>query len=705
MANFTATSGDNTFNGTAGASDTVDYSGSGTTGSHIVINLSLTGPQVIDGSGKDTFVSIENIIGSAFDDTVSASGGVHTFSMGAGNDEMLTTGAGVWTLDGGADVDDWTGDYSAGTSNLTFSYDGANGSGTLTGGTTLSHIERVGITFGSGNDTATIVHGLSAVGNGGSYLTGGAGNDSFTLDGFRGINNVLNGGADSDTLTLNLQGSATTAQDTFISKSASGNSFALNISGTASLQTDAFEHIVYTADDGDNRVSINGLPTLGTGVSLHIDAAGGSDNLSMDLGEAGHETANVNWTITGSVTTASNVGLYDHFESIDLYLGSGTNILHMGDEADTIHSTAGQDSVFGGGGNDMLVAEYNSHPAVAVDYHGGSGDDQLIGGDANDVLAGDAGADYLDGGMGSDTADYSSASAGLAAYLSAAQLNTGDAAGDGYIRMENLSGSAFADILSGDAGSNTLWGNDGNDWLAGTGGSDNLQGGTGNDVLDGGTGADRLDGGAGLDVASYRNATAGVTLDLGNAANNAGEAAGDTLTNIENLWGSNYNDTLRSNLAGGGQVYGFAGNDTLAGSGGNDVFYGGTGADTITTGAGADDLFFLSYYDHTNASGTVEPNEGGDTITDFAPGQDHVTVSRYWFGFGNIGGPAAALTSTNADFITSGTTAASTRPTFFWDQATGVLGFDPDGTGTGTVVTLATFSNGAALHLSDIWTA
>jgi len=78
-------------------------------------------------------------------------------------------------------------------------------------------------------------------------------------------------------------------------------------------------------------------------------------------------------------------------------------------------------------------------------------------------------------------------------------------------------------------------------------------------------------------------------------------------------------------------------------------------------------------------------------------------VSRYWFGFGNIAGPAAALTSTYADFVTSGS-ATSSKPTFFWNASTGLLEFDPDSNGVGAKVNIATLS-GATLTLSDIWTA
>ena len=351
--------------------------------------------------------------------------------------------------------------------------------------------------------------------------------------------------------------------------------------------------------------------------------------------------------------------------------------------------------------------------AVIENAIGGSGADKLIGnavnntldgGLGNDVLIGGAGADSLIGGGGTDTADYSTATGGVTVFLGGPQLNTGDATGDSYSSIENIGGTNFADILGGDAGNNTVSGNDGNDWLFGSGGLDNLQGGNGNDVLEGGAAADVLDGGAGTDVASYRNSTGGITLDLITPGNSSGDAAGDTLTGVENIWGTAFNDTIRSNISGGGQVYGFEGNDILAGSSGNDVFYGGTGADTITTGAGADDVFFLSYRNHTNQYGTPEPYEGGDTITDFQHGVDHITVSRYWFGFGNIAGSAAALTSANADFITAGTTSASSKPTFFWNDVTKVLQFDPDGTGASAMVQLATLT-GATLTLGDIWTA
>jgi len=72
---------------------------------------------------------------------------------------------------------------------------------------------------------------------------------------------------------------------------------------------------------------------------------------------------------------------------------------------------------------------------------------------------------FGDGGI--DTASYATAAAGVVANLAAPAGNAGEAAGDTYGSIENLTGSGFADTLTGDAGANTLDGGAGNDILSG----------------------------------------------------------------------------------------------------------------------------------------------------------------------------------------------------------------------------------------------
>jgi Ca2+-binding RTX toxin-like protein len=137
------------------------------------------------------------------------------------------------------------------------------------------------------------------------------------------------------------------------------------------------------------------------------------------------------------------------------------------------------------------------------------------------------------------------------------------------------------------AGNDVLLGRGGNDTLDGSGGNDVIEGGDGNDFLRGGTGADVLIGGAGTDTASYTESAAGVNVNLNTGLGFGGSAAGDTLFEIENLNGSDFNDILTGN-AQANTLNGFGGNDTLSGGTGNDTLNGGTGNDTLAGNTGSD---------------------------------------------------------------------------------------------------------------------
>ncbi|MGF6228191.1 Ca2+-binding RTX toxin-like protein [Inquilinus ginsengisoli] len=138
----------------------------------------------------------------------------------------------------------------------------------------------------------------------------------------------------------------------------------------------------------------------------------------------------------------------------------------------------------------------------------------------------------------------------------------------------------------------------GTDQIYGSTKNDILKGYDGNDTIRGGAGGDTIDGGNGSDFANYQGSLAGVTVDLLNHITSGGDAQGDTLTGIENLYGSSNADTLAGNDArniiggelGDDTIVGNGGDDALSGEGGADSINGGDGDDRVVGGAGADNL-------------------------------------------------------------------------------------------------------------------
>ena len=237
------------------------------------------------------------------------------------------------------------------------------------------------------------------------------------------------------------------------------------------------------------------------------------------------------------------------------------------------------------GGNDWIMS--------------GTGNDWVHGGGGRDWLEGGEGRDSLNGGEGSDTATYLFAATGITANLTSGRGTRGDARGDTYESIENVHGSMHNDRIFGDELANRLNGRDGNDRLEGRGG---------NDYLLGGDGADRMDGGEGTDTAEYDWSTAGVVVDLGQGTGHGGYAEGDTLRNIENLFGSHHNDTLIGD-DGVNRLNGSLGDDVLRGMSGKDTLIGGHGADHLDGGAGVDTA------DYSYSQEAVQVDLGANTGT------------------------------------------------------------------------------------------
>ena len=341
-----------------------------------------------------------------------------------------------------------------------------------------------------------------------------------------------------------------------------------------------------------------------------IDGAAGADTVSYAFANTG-----VTVDLGLSIAQATGAGS-DRLANLENLAGSAFDDRLAGDLGDNI--------ITGGAGNDTVIYT-RATKGVTVDLGlafiqdtAGAGRDTLFGfenivGSAfADRLTGSAGDNIIDGAAGLDFASYVTAASGVVVSLNiAGAQNTIGAGIDTLIGIENLTGSAFDDVLAGSVDNNVINGGPGRDTvsyaasalgvvvnlsltigqntvgagkdtlsgienLIGTAFRDKLLGSTGDNVLRGGLGNDLLDGKIGRDTASYVDATAGVTVDLRIIGEqNTGAAGLDTLLSIENLLGSAFADTL----------VGDDGDNLFIGGAGDDVLRGGGGINTASYAA------------------------------------------------------------------------------------------------------------------------
>jgi Ca2+-binding RTX toxin-like protein len=496
---FVSGAGNDTFNGGAG-SDTIDCSHA-TSG--LTIDLNQTTIQgAAAGIGTDTISSVENAVGTQFNDTFIGTAADNTFLAAPANSFV---GVGVDTFNGGAGND-------------TVSFAGASQGMTIDLRSGASHI--------AGTDTFTSIE----------KVIGSDYNDTFYGN---SDNNVFDAGESGfDTIDYNGATGGMTFNMTSVVEIGSG--FTTTIVATGGGQgTDTltnFEHVVGTPFDDTFYLLTAPLDTDNT---VTFDGGAGTDTVSFQYA-------------TSSVFPDLNQ--------------LGTSIEHIVGSAfdDTLDAPNNPVTIDGGAGNDTIK--------------GSLGDDTLNGDDGNDTIEGETGNDIINGGAGDDILS----------------------GGGTYVAYGETGGN---DILNG---------GDGNDTLYSGGPYDPNDGG--NCILDGGPGDDQLIGSVGIDTATYQDATSGVTVSLNTAKpQDVGGGLGtDTLFSIENLIGSNYDDTL----IGGGVpnvISGLGGNDTIDisqyngdnyvnGKPGNDTVYGGDGDDTIIAGA----VFA--------ANDTIDGGAGNDTL-------------------------------------------------------------------------------------------
>lgn len=252
---------------------------------------------------------------------------------------------------------------------------------------------------------------------------------------------------------------------------------------------------------GEATFAINGALTRVTATGSPLD---GHDLSGFNAYYLEQSIADVTITGQGRLPLYIQLGLGDDRVSgtfdlggqiLNLFAGNGTLLLDA-------QFDNGYASLNGGDAGSTVW----TRGSATVSYTGGGGADHVTLGAGNDSLAGSAGTNYLNGGDGTDTASWTGQVRADLGTGQATSIGAGAAFGDTLVSIENLSGSAFNDILLGDDHSNVIRGVNvspsasGDDILAGRGGDDFLFGMDGNDILIGGRGTDMLSGEDGHDL-------------------------------------------------------------------------------------------------------------------------------------------------------------------------------------------------------------
>uniref|UniRef100_UPI00248038B5 beta strand repeat-containing protein n=1 Tax=Pleomorphomonas oryzae TaxID=261934 RepID=UPI00248038B5 len=697
MATITGTTGNDVLNGTTGddqisgldgrdtliggAGADVLNGGSGTdtasyADSSAAVNVDLTTGKGTGGDAEgDQLISIETVVGSRFNDTLTSNTSGQTLIGGAGDDVYIVGDYRVVVTEdvgGGIDEVRSASGFSiasyANVEKLTFT-----GSGSFIGiGNSGDNI----ITGGAGDDT---LNG----GGGADQLHGGGGNDTASYE------NATTG------VSINLRTGVNTGE-------AAGDTYDSIERFLGSNYNDTF---------------------AGTAGGESFNGYGGIDTVDYSLSEA---AVNVNLT-TGAVSGGDAQG--DSLTSIERVIGSKFN--------DTLSSSTSGQTLMGGTGDDVYIVgdyrvvvtefanggidEVQSASGFSIASYdnvekltftgtgsfigiGNTGDNIITGGAGDDTLNGGGGADQLHGGGGNDTASYENATTGVSINLRTG-VNTGEAAGDTYDSIERFLGSNYNDTFAGTAGGESFYGASGTDTVdyslseaavnvnlttgAVSGGDaqgdflssiERVIGSKFNDTLSSSTSGQTLWGGAGDDIYIVGNSGVVVTegtnggIDEVQTALTGLSIAG--YTNVENLTytGTGTNNFIGTGNAGDNIITGGAGNDDLTGGAGNDTLIGGAGSDTLRGGAGADhliggggaDVDIVSYSDA--AVGVIidlknGANNAGDAAGDTYDGIEEFLGSNYNDTFVASAGVDFFIGSGGTDTVNYSTSSAAVNVT------------------------------------------
>lgn len=482
--------------------DTVSYSYAS---SFATVDLAA-GTGVINAFDQDSLATIENIVGTNFDDVLSGDANVNVIEGGAG-DDIINGRTGNDTLDGGTGNNTVSFADQISTVSLTLANSG-NATATTGGGDSIT-VRNIQNIFGSGFSDYLVGNNVDNI------IEGGNGND--VLDGAGGTGDIV----------------------TYVNQA---NAVAANL-GTGSvvknIGTDTISNFEIF------RGSTHNDTIFGGALINQIDGGDGVDMLSyVNIGTS----VNVNiatGTTTGALTqTFSNIENITGGTNNDILTGDeNANVINGSDGDDVINGNGGADTIDGGNGNDTVTyasfaeaitvnagaaslaitdAEGDTSSLTSIETIVATGfDDTFNSGATSRTVA-------LDGAGGTDVMSFSTETNAVTANLSSNAT--------GSFGTYTFVGNSIENLIGGQAG----------DILTGTTGANNIQGGAGNDVIYGNGGNDTIDGGDGIDTLTYTSAGGAINVNLVTSQVTDAAAGVTTFSNIETIIGTGSNDTFQS---------------------------------------------------------------------------------------------------------------------------------------------------------------
>jgi Ca2+-binding RTX toxin-like protein len=511
--------GFDTYDGGSGL-DTIDYSNVKLADGVVTINLALGQTSVSGTNGQtltDTFVNIENVIGTQNGDFIVGDANNNVLQGGDGND-TLRGGVGGDALDGGNGID--TASYVTSTSGVAVIL--LTGSGTRGDADedTLVNIENLtGSSFNDtllGNGDANTILGLDGndtinAGSGVDSVDGGSGNDHIEDD--DSVNfDVYDGGSGIDTIDY--------SDDKFTDGTVTIN---LATGQTIALGGNTETILNFESVEG----SQGGETIVGSAVANILDGNGGNDVIN---GGAGDDT----------LSGGTGDDILDGGTGADVMFGGvGDDMFVVDNAADEVHESIGA-------GTDIVSAKVNYALQAGQEVEilradvgvttglvltgnefdnritGGDGNDMLNGGAGDDFLDGDAGADVMSGGVGNDTyivdnaADRVNEGVGAGTDTVLASVNYALQAGQEVEVLRADVVGATGLVLTGNEFANSILGGAGNDTVTGGRGDDTALLGAGNDAFfwNPGDGNDTVEGQDGLDGLVFNGANVNENIDI-----------------------------------------------------------------------------------------------------------------------------------------------------------------------------------------------